>query len=311
MTAFDTQSPHYDPAKLPGALGTVSLGNGTADTSSQQSTASGSAMKLGPGMFPEANTCVTMLYIGIHQCTFNVTNQTVRKFAAVNATQMCLATGVDVKRLLADKASNYTRPGLRWGEVLFLFWGEQRFPSGRRSHVSVTLSVRVPGSDGTPSRLLNFASIDPEWTDRDIAKNLLLQALQADIMPKMCAAVMHPLLGSALLASNAAQIDAHGRRYVVLRPKASIAHEPVFAYETPPGNASKSDPSPVPTKKAYTFKQYEADITSAMRRQWPVEVTYSDLMFVWGCRVVKDGFECFPKGDLVARQMMDLTASLL
>lgn len=95
-------------------------------------------------MFPEANHCMKMLFAGIFEATFNVTNQFLRQLIAMNVTMIHLTTGVELSCLLADKSSDYTRPGLRWGDVLFLFWDIQPFPSGRRS-LRLTLSIRVYG----------------------------------------------------------------------------------------------------------------------------------------------------------------------
>lgn len=242
-------------------------------------------------------------------------DQSIRHLVAINVTFFLLSTGIELERLIATPFPGYTIPGLVWGDVLFILWGDQKYRKGTHGP-KLTLTARVPGSHISDPTILNFASVQPSAIDRDAARLMFLLALKVEALPESAMAFCDQDETAALLASDAAQVDSEGRRYVVFKAKESMAKEQVFAYPASPSTeaeANTSDPPPAsPEKVAYTIGQYEIDVKNAMSGKWPITYSYHELRCIWYMGWTKDqvGFECFPKDDPNAQQMMDHTCAL-
>jgi hypothetical protein len=302
------------PAKGPGSKEEpLSFCIRSAAMASQLRAAWGVYIPPGSGSMTDMATSMSLVFSGIWHTKFeDAADQSIRHLVATNVTLFLLTTGIELERLLAVPMGGYTIPGLVWGDVLFILWGDQKYRKGLHGP-KLTLTARVPGRNNSAPTTLNFATISPTAVDRDTARLMFLLALKVEALPSSAMAFCDKDETAALLASSAARVDNQGRHYVVFKAKESMAKEQVFTYYTSPAKEETAQPPLASMEKvAYTIGRYELDLREAMLRKWPFTYDYQELRGIWHMGWTKDmvGFECFPKDDPNAQQMMDHTCIL-
>ncbi|PWN17836.1 hypothetical protein BCV69DRAFT_301850 [Microstroma glucosiphilum] len=313
---FDHFEPKLPPAGPESKEDDLSFAIRGASMCSQLRAAWGVYLPQGSGSIAEIAVSMSLVFSGIWHSEFEAADQSVRQLVATNVTLFLLTTGIEVERLLANMPTDYLRRGLVWGDLLFVLWGDKAYRIGKYGP-KLTLTARVPSNDGAAPKLLTFASLHHTSLDRDTARLMFLLALKVNALPESAMDFVHRYKTASLLASDAAQVDAHGRRYVVFKAQASMAKEPVFAFHTASDTASAAGSSEkpliVPTKQAYTLAQYELDLRTAMLRKWPFAYSSQELRQIWdmGATKFQPGFESFPLNDSDVQEMMDHTNLLL